>query len=83
MKLTFRLTKEDELMKGIRDSELTCLNIRHPFQAHAKQSMEKDSQEALQSEEKPNYVASPIDGLWSFICQKEFFSYFKIKQTFL
>ena len=45
--------------------------------------MEKDSQEALQSEEKPNYVASPIDGLWSFICQKEFFSYFKIKQTFL
>lgn len=25
--------------------------------------MEKDSQDALQSEEIPNYVASPIDGL--------------------
>ena len=45
--------------------------------------MEKDSQDALQSEEIPNYVASPIDGLWSFICHKEFFCYFEIMQTFL
>ena len=40
--------------------------------------MEKDSQEALQSEEMPNYMASPIDGLWFFIYPMEFFCYFKI-----